>query len=127
MHYTDIINGTYAHDLYYETAGCHLMDFLGDVAFRYVFSSSQIYQMEMRESVILNFLLDQFVQAALYYDTDQPLGTIDKRYLSLISDNYKTAYRYHSRNVPGRKAVSAAFACHRLHLRHDRQLCLAVI
>ena len=97
MHYTDIMNGTYAHDLYYETAGCHLMDFLGDVAFRYVFSSSQIYQMEMRESVILNFLLDQFVQAALYYDTDQPLGTIDKRYLSLISDNYKTAYRYHSR------------------------------
>ena len=83
--------------LCYETAGCHLMDFLGDVAFRYVFSSSQIYQMEMRESVILNFLLDQFVQAALYYDTDQPLGTIDKRYLSLISDNYKTAYRYHSR------------------------------
>ena len=97
MHYTDIMNGTYTHDLYYETAGCHLMDFLGDVAFRYVFSSSQIYQMEMRESVILNFLLDQFVQAALYYDTDQPLGTIDKRYLSLISDNYKTAYRYHSR------------------------------
>ena len=97
LHYADIMNETYAHDLYYETAGCHLMDFLGDIAFRYVFSSSQIYQMEMRESVILNFLLDQFVQAALYYDTDQPLGTIDKRYLSLISDNYKTAYRYHSR------------------------------
>ena len=98
MHYTAIMNGTFCQDLYYETAGCHLMDFLGDVAFRYVFSSSQIYQMEMRESVILNFLLDKFVQATLYYDTPQPLGTIDKRYLSLISDNYKTAYLYHSKD-----------------------------
>jgi len=50
----------------------------------------------MIESVILNFLMDKFVHAALYYDTDTPLSTIDLRFISLISDNYKSAYKYHS-------------------------------
>ena len=29
----------------------------------------------------------------LYYDTDRPLGSIDSRVVSFISDNYKNAYR----------------------------------
>lgn len=94
--YKAIMNGTYKHDLFYGTFGESLMDLLGDAAYRHVFSSSDIYKMEMIESVILNFLMDKFVHAILYYDTETPLDTIDLRFVSLISDNYINAYQYHS-------------------------------
>jgi dGTPase len=36
--------------------------------------------------------MDKFVQAVLYYDTDVKLSEIDKRIISFISENYKSAY-----------------------------------
>ena len=42
---------------------------------------------------MLDFLMDQFVGAVLYYDTNHPPGTIDERLVSFISDNYRNAYR----------------------------------
>ena len=41
---------------------------------------------------MLNFLMDQFVNAVLYYDTEVKLGEIEKRMVSFISENYKSAY-----------------------------------
>ena len=68
------------------------MELLGDMAYRKVFVTPSIYKMEVAESVILNFLMDKFVNAVLYYDTDVKLGDIDKRMVSFISENYKSAY-----------------------------------
>ena len=48
--------------------------------------------MEVAESVIMDFLMDKFVKAVLYYDTDVKLNDIDKRVVSFISENYKSAY-----------------------------------
>ena len=39
------------------------MDLLGDLAYRRVFTTPTIYKMEIAESVILNFLMDKFVEA----------------------------------------------------------------
>ena len=47
------------------------MELLGDIAFRYVFSSKAIYKMEVSEAVILDFLMDKLVHAVLYYDTEE--------------------------------------------------------
>lgn len=91
--YNAIMAGTYKHDIFYGTWGEPLMNLLGDIAYRYVFSSKTIYKMELSEDVILNFLMDKLVQAVLYFDTDIPLNAIDQRVVSLISDNYKNAYR----------------------------------
>ena len=85
--------GRYPHDLFYGTYGEKLMDLLGTMAYKEVFCSQDIYKMEIIESVMLDFLLEQFVHAVLYYDTDVPMGTIDKRMISFISDNYRNAYR----------------------------------
>ena len=52
--------------------------------------------MEMTESTILTFLMDRFVKAAVKYDTDQKMDSIDCRMIALISDNYKNAYHYHA-------------------------------
>lgn len=91
--YEAIMSGTYKKDLFYGTFGEQLMDLLGRMAYENVFCSRDIYRMEISESVMLDFLMDQFVGAVLYYDTDHPLGTIDERLVSFISDNYRNAYR----------------------------------
>ncbi len=91
--YDSIMEGTFKQDLFYGTFGQKLMDLLGDMAHRRVFSSMAIYKMEVSESSILNYLMDKLVHAALYYDTDEPQDTIDSRVVSFISDNYKNAYK----------------------------------
>lgn len=92
-HYEEIMAGTYKYDLFYETFGEKLMSLLGDVAYRYVFSSMAIYKMEAVEASILDFLMDKLVHAVLYYDTEKKLNSIDSRVVTFISDNYKRAYQ----------------------------------
>lgn len=91
--YESIMNGMFRSDLFNGTYGEPLMELLGDMAYRYVFSSMAIYKMEVSESAILDDLMNRLVQAVLYFDTDEKQGTIDSRVVSFISDNYKNAYR----------------------------------
>jgi len=90
--YDAIMEGTYGEDIFSGTYAEGLMHLLGDMAYRRVFVSPAIYKMEVAESVILNFLMNKFVKAVLYYDTDVKMGEIEKRIVSFISENYKTAY-----------------------------------
>ncbi len=95
--YEAIMAGTYKHDLFYQTYGQRLMDLLGDMAYRRVFATETIYRNEVREGVMLDYLMDRFVGAILYYDTPGVnLDTVDKRLISFISSNYKSAYHYHA-------------------------------
>lgn len=94
--YEAIMAGTYPHDLFYGTYAEDLMKLLGDMAYRRVFATPDIYKMEVAESVMLDFLMDKFVRAVLYYDTDVKMSEIDKRLISLISENYKNAYHHHA-------------------------------
>ncbi|WP_122644869.1 deoxyguanosinetriphosphate triphosphohydrolase [Luxibacter massiliensis] len=91
--YNAIMAGTFKKDLFYGTVGEKLMDLLGEMAYRYVFSSREIYKMEVTEAVILDFLMDKLSHAVLYYDTDKKMDSIDRRIISFISDNYKNAYK----------------------------------
>ena len=90
--YNAIMEGSYGKDIFSGTYGEGLMSLLGDMAYRRVFTTADIYKMEVAESVILDFLMDKFVKAVLYYDTDIKLNEIDKRVVSFISENYKSAY-----------------------------------
>lgn len=94
--YDSIMAGDHRKDLFAGTFGEKLMDLLGDMAYRYVFSSMEIYKMEVAESAILDALMDRLVRAVLYYDTDVEQDTIDRRVVSFISDNYKNAYKRQS-------------------------------
>ena len=95
--YGDIMQGTYGKDLFSGTYGEHLMDLLGDMAYRNVFISPSIYKMEVTESVIINFLMDKFAAAVMKYDNpEETPGSIDTRVISFISDNYKSSYRFQS-------------------------------
>lgn len=94
--YDAIMEGSFTHDLFEGTSGAPLMELLGTMAERRVFSSPAIYKMELTESTILNFLMDRLVRAVLNYDTPEHQDSVDRRMVALISDNYKNAYRLRS-------------------------------
>lgn len=104
-HYREIMDGTYEDELLAEGWGRKLKDVLGDMALRYVFMSQPIYKLEIAGETILNFLLDKFVDAAVFYDTDEGVSAVRRKLMSLVSDNYKTIYRIYSEGKDERERL----------------------
>lgn len=103
--YQAIMDGTYSCDLFRNSHGSALHDKLGDIAGRHAFISRPIFKLEISASTILEFLLDKFVGAAIYYDTDHPLTDVQDKLITLISDNYKFAYRQYSKGKSPREKL----------------------
>lgn len=101
-HYDEIMNGTYGangEDLFSNTDGEYMMKALGDIAFRYAFQIKPILKLEIAAQSIFDFLLDKFVDAAIYYDTSQKLTDVQNKMMSLVSDNYIAIYRHFSKGA----------------------------
>jgi dGTPase len=97
--YEKIMEGIYGQDLFAHTYAQWVMDALGDIAYRYAFTSRGILEMEVAAGSILNFLMDHFVPAVLYYDTDVPLQMLEKKLVRLISENYRQTYHLYAREA----------------------------
>lgn len=96
-HYDEIMKGNYKKDLFYGTGVEKMMQALGDIAYQYAFISKPIYKLEIAAKSILDFLLDKFVEAVLYYDTEAKLSDVHIKWMSLISEDYKNIYHYFSK------------------------------
>lgn len=96
--YQEIMEGTYKRDLFSGTCGEQIAQALGDIAYRYAFTSRPILKLEVAAEAILTFLLDKFVDAAIYYDTDTKLNAVQEKIIALISDNYKAIYKIYSKD-----------------------------
>lgn len=99
-HYTEIMAGTYKRDLFYDSTVSTMMDALGDIAYHYAFISRTIFKLEIAAETIFNFLLDKFVDAVIYYDTDEKLTAVQQKLISLISQDYKRIYHTFSKDKP---------------------------
>ncbi|MGI6070811.1 MAG: deoxyguanosinetriphosphate triphosphohydrolase [Blautia sp.] len=99
-HYRQIMDGSYGCDLFKNTYGEWVMEALGDIAYRYAFTSRPILELEIAAGSILNFLMDRMVPAVLYYDTEVPMQMLEEKMVALISDNYKQTYLAYSRGKP---------------------------
>ena len=93
--YDEIMSGTYKHDLFHDTFGESLLKLLGDMAYKRVFTSHEIYKMEVSGKVILDFLMDKLVTAALHFETDVKTNSLGERIMVFFSENYVNAYRKH--------------------------------
>ena len=98
FHYDEIMAGTYTKDIFKGTFGECLIDLLSDMAYRYVFITKDIYKMEVKEQVIIDFLMNKFVHASIYYDTKGNLDSLNTRMLAFFPDNYMNAYRLLSKD-----------------------------
>lgn len=96
-HYRQIMDGTYESELLCGTDGKKLADALGDIAYRYAFTSQPILKLEIAAERILGFLLEKFVDAAILYETDERKTPAQKKMMALVSDNYKAIYRIYSK------------------------------
>lgn len=98
VNYRRIMAGAYDKDLFYGTNGQRMIEVLGDIAYRYAFISKPILKLEIAAETIMNFLLDKYMDAVIYYDTDKKLNVVQKKMLSFISDNYKAIYQIYSKD-----------------------------
>ena len=97
-HYQEIMTGTYKKELLSEGDGGRMARALGDIAYRYAFTTEPIYKLEIAAETILGFLLERLVNAAIAYDSGQPLTAVQNKLMALISDNYKAIYRCYSQD-----------------------------
>lgn len=95
--YDAIMQGTYTKELLAETGMEHMSFMLSDIAMRYAFNSGSILKLEVAAQTILRFLLDKFVDAAIYYDTEHKQNAVQKKLMDLISENYKRIYETYSK------------------------------
>lgn len=98
-HYEEIMEGTYAHDLFYEMPGEPLILALGRIAHDYAFTSRPILRLEIAANTIITYLLDRLVPAALQYDEEQPMGMMERKYVKLISENYRQIYHMYAKDM----------------------------
>lgn len=113
-HYDEIMKGNYKKDLFYGTGVEKMMQALGDIAYQYAFISKPIYKLEIAAKSILDFLLDKFVEAVLYYDTEAKLSDVHIKWMSLISEDYKNIYHHFSKGCDEKEKLYL-----RLHLVTD--------
>ena len=94
--YSDIMQGTFPKEILAVSHGNALAYALGDMAYRFVFRSKEIYKLEVAAGEIYEFLLSKFVRAALLYDTGFESSAIEQRVMRFISENYIRAYKVNS-------------------------------
>ena len=95
--YSSIMEGSYCFDLFHSTEEEDMMEALGDIAYRYAFTSMPIFKLEIAADTIFNFLLDRFVEAVINYDTDEKMSVVGSRVMALISDDYRRIYKIFSK------------------------------
>lgn len=91
--YSAIMEGTFPKEIIAVSYGSALAYALGDMAYRFVFKSKEIYKLEVAAGEIYEFLLDKFTRAAVLYDTELESSAIEQRVMRLISENYIRAYK----------------------------------
>lgn len=96
--YQAIMAGVHTKELLADTPGELMAHTLGDIAYRYAFVSRPILKLEIGAEKILNFLLDQLVPAAVCYDSNMKMTSVQEKLMSLVSENYMTIYRYYAKD-----------------------------
>ena len=96
--YEAIMSGNYCFDLFYNTDIQEFIADLGNIAFKYSFTSKPIFKLEIAASVMLEFLISSFIDAIIYYDTEIELTSVQKKLISLISKDFMRIYHYESKD-----------------------------
>ena len=90
--YDAIMSGTHNRELLADAPVYPIACALSDIAYRLVFLSKPIQKLEISEGIMLDFLLNKFVPAAIEYDSGSMTG-INAKLMDMVSENYKYIYR----------------------------------
>ena len=88
------MKGTYEQDMFYETNHQETIKILKGAMKEFVYDNGEILKLELSAKKIIESLLDDFVNAIVYYDQegDYKPSKADKKLINIISENYKNDY-----------------------------------
>ena len=95
-HYAEIMDGTFQDELLMSSEARSFIQTLKSLSVRYIYDSRNILALEISAGNIISSLLDQFVPAAIRYDTDEKLTPVQDRLMRIVSENYKRTYHYYA-------------------------------
>ena len=91
-HYNQLMDGTFAGDLFDGTFSGYLIEAISGLCEKHIYTSSVKTKTELFGRRVIHSLLDQFLPAALLYDTDKKMSFIERRTMDTVSGFYKSMY-----------------------------------
>jgi dGTPase len=95
--YNRIMSGDFQNELLHNTYHTKTINVLKGAMSEYVYKNSGILKLELASQTILSFLLDKFVPAVLYYDTDIKQSSANSKLFNLLPKNYVDDYNYNAK------------------------------
>ena len=99
LHYDAIMAGEFTGELLANGDGSLIAKALSNIAFDYAFVSEPIYKIEIAAESTMSFLLERFVKAAIVYETNERITSVQSKLMDIISDNYLSIYRIFSKDA----------------------------
>lgn len=97
--YTEIMNGTYQEDMFFETNHQESIKILKGAMKEFVYDSVEILKLEIAAKKIISSLLDDLIYAVLYWDDESiedgreyKVTKANRKFINIISTNYKDDY-----------------------------------
>ena len=91
-YYGSIMKGTFKGDLFDGTVSGHIIRAISELSEKYIYTSSIKTRTELFGRRVINSLLDQFMPAAIVYDTEEKITFIERRSIDTVSGFYKSMY-----------------------------------
>ena len=98
-HYTQLLDGTFTGDLFDGTFSGYLIEAISGLCEKHIYTSSVKTKTELFGRRVIHSLLDQFLPAALLYDTDEKMSFIERRTMDTVSGFYKSMYHAQSQTA----------------------------
>ena len=98
-HYNQLMDGTFAGDLFDGTFCGYLIEAISGLCEKHIYTSSVKTKTELFGRRVIHSLLDQFLPAALLYDTDEKMSFIERRTMDTVSGFYKSMYHAQSQTA----------------------------
>lgn len=98
-HYEEIMNGTFDQELIAISSEGKLIKSLKDFSYHHIYNEGFILKLELMGNEVISFLLDRFVSALIYYDSDVEISEIQSKYIALMSRNYLDNYHISTANI----------------------------
>jgi len=94
--YKKIMNGEYENNLFYNTYNEMTINIMKhDIMRKFVYNTQNILKLELSSQTILNFLLTKFINAIIYYDSEEGIYKLtesNKKIIKIIPDNFIRDY-----------------------------------
>lgn len=91
--YKEIMSGNYPNDVFFDSYHRLSIESLKNTMGEFAYHSDGIVKLELSAQTIITFLLDKFVPAVLYLDNKEKQTPADRKFIDLISENYKNDYK----------------------------------